>query len=260
MPVRSEYQQGEFCWVDLMAHDMAAAKEFYGKLFGWAVFDADTRGGPPYAMFLNDGGMVAGLGETPAEMRSAGAPPTWNSYIAVDDVQATTARAADLDGTVAMPPMQILSAGSMAVLQDPTGAFVFLWQKDEHAGAQRIGDPGTVCWNELATRDIAKARAFYGGLVGWEFAPHEGTPTEYSIIKVADRDGGGLMQMNEMWGDMPSHWMVYFAVEDIDASCEQLKQLGGTVHMPPFAISVGRIAVVADPQGAVFSLIQLAGE
>ena len=114
-----------------------------------------------------------------------------------------------------------------------------------------------MCWNELATRDIEKAREFYGRLLGWEFAEHEGAPTQYFIIQNKGNPNGGLMQMNEEWGEIPPHWTVYFATADTDATVKRIQQAKGNVHVPPFDTGAGRIAVVADPQGAMFSLISL---
>lgn len=257
MTVKTEYQHGQFNWVDLSAHDASAAKSFYGELFGWTCADQDTQGGPPYAIFQLDGRHVAGIGQMNDEMKAQGIPPFWNCYVNVDDVEAAVQKTADLGGTVTMPAMKVLDAGWMAFIQDPTGANVALWQKDQHIGAQLVNSVGACCWNELATRDVEKAKEFYGRLLGWTFEEFPGTPTKYFVCKVGDNMNGGLMQMDEHGGEMPPCWCVYFSVADADVAAEKVTQLGGKVIQPPFDIPVGRIAVVSDPQGAVFYVIKL---
>ena len=208
-------------------------------------------------MFQLEGQAAAGLGEASDEMKSQGIPPMWNSYINVDDIEATVKKAQELGAKITVPPMKVVDAGWLAFFFDPAGAHVALWQEDKHFGAQVVNEPGSLCWNELATRDIEKSKDFYGKLLGWEFAEREGTPTQYCVVKNKGTDNGGLMQMNEEWGDMPPHWMVYFAVSNTDTTAKRIQEAGGKICVPPFDIPMGRISVVNDPQGAVFSLISL---
>lgn len=258
MAEMTQYAHGQFSWVDLMSADIDEAKAFYAKLFGWDAVDQDTQGGPPYVIFEQDGKHVAGMGALTDEMRANGVPPCWNSYVNVDDVNEIVGRVEEFGGKVTMPPMQVLQAGHMAGFQDPTGAFLFVWQKLEHIGARVVNEPGTLCWNELATTDVERAREFFGALFDWDFAEHDGTPTKYYITKVDGRENGGLMQMNDEWEGIPPCWCVYFAVADVEATVAKVTELGGGVNVPPFDIPVGRMSVVADPHGAVFSVIQLA--
>jgi len=257
MATKSAYDHGQFSWVDLSSHEMNPAREFYGSVFGWKSVDMDVQDGPPYAVLQLEGKAVGGLGQMTDDMKAQGIPPMWNSYINIDDIEATVKQAADLGATVTVPVMKILDAGWLAFFLDPTGGHVGLWQKNTHFGAQVVNEPGSFCWNELATRDIEKARGFYGELLGWDFAKYDAAPTQYYIIKNKGSDNGGMMQMNEEWGEIPPHWMVYFAVSDADATVERVSQAGGKSQMPPFDTPVGRIGIVADPQGAVFTLIQL---
>ncbi len=257
MGTMSSYSNGQFCWVDLMSREMADAKEFYGELLGWATADQDTQGGPPYALFTLNGQQVAGLGEMNAEMKEAGVPPIWNSYLAVDDLPAVTGRAAELGAQVVVPPLQVVEAGHMAVLQDPTGAHVSLWQKRQHGGAQLVNEPGCWVWNELMTRDPQAAQAFYGELFGWSFEKDD-TPTGvYWTFKCSDRLAGGMMEIVPEMGEVPPNWSVYISVADVNAATARLTQLGGQVCRPPFEVSVGHISVVMDAQGAVLNLIQM---
>jgi predicted enzyme related to lactoylglutathione lyase len=255
--IKTNYDKGTFSWVDLASHDMDAAQEFYGKVFGWTCEAMDVEGGPRYGEFRLEGRTAAGLGEMNDEMKSHGVPPMWNSYITVQNIEAVTAKAAELGGSITVPAMKVFEAGSLSFIQDPTGGNVGLWQPNQKAGAAVVNEPGSFCWNELATRDIEKAREFYGKLLGWEYEEHAGAPTTYYIIKNNGNSNGGLMQMTAEWGDIPPHWMVYFASADAEATARSVEQHGGKINVPAFDTPVGKIAVVGDPQGAIFSLIQL---
>ncbi len=257
MPTKTPYSQGQFCWVDLMAHDAAAAKNFYGELFGWQSEDQDTHGGPPYSIFTLDKQQVAGMGEMNDEMKASGRPPVWSSYVDVDDADSVTKKADELGANIIMEPMQVVDAGRMAILQDPTGAFLSLWQPLAHCGAQIVNAPNSWVWNELMTRDPASALKFYGDLFGWEFAKEETGTAAYWNFKLNGRMNGGMLEMTSEMGEIPPHWSVYFAVADIHASTEKLQQLGGRILRPPFEVSVGHICVAMDSQGAAFNLIQM---
>jgi uncharacterized protein len=256
MPVQTSYNAGDFCWVDLAVPDTNAAREFYRELFGWQSQDAE--GGMPYVMFIRDGSMVAGMGPQPDDMKAQGHPAVWNSYISVEDAEATTRKAVELGGTVTMPAMQVMEFGSLAFIQDPTGAHVGLWQPGQHFGAQVTQDPVSLCWNELATRDVDKAKEFYGALFGWEFSEMPGSSPAYHVIKNQGADNGGIIQMDEKWGEAPPHWMVYFSVADVEATSRRVAELGAKLLMEPFDVPpVGRMCTVQAPQGAIFSVIQL---
>ncbi len=250
------FAHGQFSWVDLAAHDATIAREFYEQLFGWNTVDVDTHGGPPYAQFYLHGKTVAGMGQMPDEMLSQNIPPMWSSYINVDDISAIVQKVPELGGQVAMPVMQVLDFGWMAFLSDPSGGHVGLWQKNTHSGAELAGVPGTFCWNELATRDMQTAQTFFAKLLGWEYEDSPGGKHPYKIIKNQGRQIGGIIQMDQNWGESPPHWLVYFSVADIDTTAAKLKDLGGSICVPIFEIPSGRIAVVADPQGAAFTMMQ----
>ena len=257
MATKTGYEHGQFSWVDLSSHGITGAKEFYGGLFGWQSEDQDTQGGPPYTIFKLEGKQAAGLGELPDEMKSQGIPPMWNSYINVDDIESAVKKAEELGATVTVPVMKVVDAGWMAFIQDPTGAHVALWQKDKHFGAEVCNEPGAFSWNELATRDIEKAKSFYAEVAGWEYEKHELSPTDYFIIKTKSGMNGGIMLMTEEFGDAPPHWGVYFSVKDADAIANRVTELGGKITVPPFDTPVGKIAVLADSQGAHFSVIAM---
>ena len=254
------FSPGQFCSVDLNARDLDAAVVFYSGLFDWTFAPEDTGGGPRYGLFRLGGDVVAGIGEMSDELRTAGAPSVWGSYVRVDDVHETSERATELGATVLVPPMPVMHHGWVAYLEDPTGAAIGVWQSGAFTGADRVGVPGSFCWNELVTPDLEAAEAFYGPLFGWTFADHGDSEEPYRIISRGDAEAGGMMPLTEEWGGVRPHWSVYFAVADVDASTDRLQTLGGEIRHGPFDTSVGRIAVAADAQGAAFNLIALSTE
>jgi uncharacterized protein len=260
MAVRDNYPHGQFCWVDLMSRDMTGAREFYQRLFGWQSVDRDPQGSPPYAQFELDGKSVAGLTQMDEALVDKKVPAAWNSYIHVDDIQAVCAKVVELGGTIAVPVTKIRDAGSVAHIQDPTGARVGLWQKDQHFGAVLHQDFHCFCWNELCTRDIERAAEFYGQLLDWEFAEYPSHLGKYYVVRNRGEECSGLLQMDYRWGEMQPRWFVYFAVQSVDLTVDRVRQLGGYVMVRPFDIPEGRLAIVADSQGALFDLVQMQDE
>lgn len=264
------YAHGLFTWADISTPDPASASSFYTSLFGWEAEDQhDPDGNYVYTMFTREGKRVAGLGPLPPDMAEQGMPAMWNSYITVDDVDATVDKWVDAGGTVVMPPMDVFDAGRTAVVADPEGAIVALWQAEGTFGSEVFNMPGAMTWNELNTRDAAAAREFYGKAIGWEFEVYqrEGA-SDYWLITVPgkqqgpplsnDAYNGGILTMGEEFPpETPAHWSVYFAIADIDADVAGLTNLGGSVVAGPMDTPSGRLAVVADPAGAIFTLLRL---
>src|SRR5437870_3082576 len=212
MPTMTDYKPGTFCWVDFTAADQDAAKKFYSAVFGWTANDLPMDQGGTYSMMQKNGKNVGAIMQAPPG--DNGIPPHWNSYIDVDNVDATTNKAKSLGGNVVMPPMDVPNAGRMSVVQDPTGAYISFWQPGQHKGAEVVGDTGTVVWNELLTKDTNKAQSFYGGLLGWNFEKFPAGDTDYTIIQNGnEQGGGGMFAIDPSWGPVPPNWMVYFAVE-----------------------------------------------
>jgi len=248
------YAPGTPCWVDLGTPDVDASKKFYGELFGWEAEDAGPDSGGYHLARLR-GKSVAGIGPLQQEEQ----PPAWTSYVLTEDADATAKKAKEADGQVFMDPFDVMDAGRMTVLADPTGAIIGVWQPDAHRGAQLANEPGSFCWTELATRDMEKATPFYTAAFGWETATGEFGDRKYTEFKVDGKSiAGGMPMGDEMPSDVPPHWAVYFAVEDTDAAIEKVKELGGSVWLDPFDSPAGRFAGVADPQGARFSVIKIA--
>jgi uncharacterized protein len=255
MPEMTSYENGTPCWVDLGTTDVEAAGAFYGQLFGWDIEYGPAEMGH-YSMATVGGRPVAAL----ADQQEPGMV-AWTTYLAVDDVDATVARALDAGGTVLQEPMDVMTFGRMAVLADSGGAAVSLWQAGDHIGASLVNEPGSVCWNELTTRQVEGSLAFYQSVVGLTPHPVEMGGFDYQELQLpGGRTVAGLMPMvGDMWPeDLPNHWMVYFAVEDADAVAARCLDLGGQVPVPPTDIPPGRFAVLNDPQGGHFSIIKLA--
>lgn len=251
-----EIAHGMFCWTDLSAPAPGAVKPFYEALFGWSSREVPGAGGEPYTIFSLDRHEVAGLMKQPPDQAEAELPAIWSSYVAVDDVDAVTARAGELGGGIELDPMAVAQAGRMSVVRDPTGGVLCLWQTEETRRGL-YNEPGTMIWNELVSRDAGRAVEFYRALLGWDFDATETHGTTYHVIENAGRENGGIMQMTDEWpGEIPSHWMVYFAVRSAGASVEKLKDLGGRVSVPPTDIEVGIMSVVGDPQGGTFTLFE----
>ncbi len=259
MPVFTSHAIGSPCWVDLMSPDVDGAAAFYSAVFGWESTDQhDDEGNRIYAMFTQDGKNIAGLGGQAPGME--GMPPVWNTYVAVDDVAATVAKATAAGGSVIAPPMQVMDAGEMAVFADPTGAVISVWKADQHIGAELCNEPNSLSWNELATRDIDAARGFYATVFGWTISGQDMGPMGTYYVVEGGENGGwaGMMQMPaEMPEMVPNHWMVYFAVADVDATVAAVTAHGGSIVAEPFDVpGVGRMATIHDPAGGSFSLMQ----
>lgn len=250
---------GTFCWAELATSDGEGAKAFYTGLFDWQANDDPLPSGGTYTMFTHQDGYVAAAYPLNEEMKQAGVPVHWMLYVSVDDARATAARAAELGGTVVKDAFDVFEIGSMAVLQDPSGATFAVWQPKASRGTDYLDKrPHTVCWCELASRDAAACEEFYGALFGWTPQRMEMEGTPYTMFMNGEARAAGMMQMTEEWGDIPSHWMMYVAVEDCDAAAARVGKLGGQVCVPPTDIPVGRFAVINDPQGGTFSIIALA--
>jgi predicted enzyme related to lactoylglutathione lyase len=258
MPERTSYAEGTPSWVDLASADVDKSIAFYGALFGWEHASAglpEETGG--YGMFMIDGKIVAGVGP----LQNDEQPPVWSTYIAVDDADATVAKATEAGGQVAMGVLDVMEAGRMAFLIDPDGAFVGIWQAGTTIGAGLVNEPGALGWNELQCRSRNAALPFYERVFGYEPEAMPGDFGEYTVLKIDGKVVAGLIEMNEQWPEgVPPHWHVYFVVADADASAVRVSELGGSVHVEPFdAPGIGRMGVVSDPNGTHFSVIALAG-
>jgi predicted enzyme related to lactoylglutathione lyase len=261
MSERGDYEDGEFCWVDLATPDLDASARFYGELMEWEFEPGEVPEGVDvggYGNFTYRGKPVAGMGRIMQE----GQPPAWSSYVKTSDADATAAKVKEAGGTVLMGPMDIPGgAGRMTVCQDAEGAFISHWQPGSHHGAELVNEVGAWTWNNLMSRDPDAAAEFYGAVFGWTRAQPEGAP---DFIWNWQLDGqrwpeglAGLMAMGgDMPADAPPYWQVYLAVEKLDEAIKKTNGAGGRVVFGPQDVPVGRFATVFDPQGAVVSLME----
>ena len=252
MGERSEYMPGTFCWADLTTTDQEAAKRFYGALFDWEADDRPVGDGTSYSMMRLRGKDAAAISPQPPQQREAGLPPVWNSYVSVTSADDAAARAKALGANVHAGPFDVLSAGRMAVLQDPQGAFFLVWEPRDHYGAAVVNGPGALSWNDLATSNVEAAAEFYGELFGWSIAPFDSGDDPYMAIRNGDAYNGGIRQLEREGA--PPHWLVYFGIDDLDAALARVEELGGSKLAGPIDIQVGSVGVAQDPQGAVFAL------
>jgi predicted enzyme related to lactoylglutathione lyase len=260
MSERSDYSPGEFSWVSLASPDTDESARFYGELLGWESAEA----GPPeetggYRFFVRGGKQVAGL----SPIQDEGQPPAWISYVCVADADETAEKVKEAGGAVMMDPMDVLEVGRMAVFADPAGAPFSVWQPKQHRGAQLVNEVGSWTWNQLITRNLEGAKEFYGRVFGWDVRQVEEAPPDspYWMWQVEGQkweEGiAGMMSIgDEMPADTPPHWQVYFAVENAEAALETTKRRGGAVLFGPQRIPVGTLAVLLDPQGANFAILE----
>ncbi len=237
-------------WVDLSTTDPAASRAFYAAVFGWEVEVSDDPQYGGYAMARVDGHDVAGIGPT-----QPGAPTAWMLYIGTDDAAALGAEVQAAGGTVVMPAMAVGDVGRMAVFQDPSGAFISAWQPDTMPGFSSSG-PGTYQWAELNSRGLESALPFYEKVFGWTHTSQpmpDGRP--YAHLSLDGTAVAGAIEMHPMVpAEVPSYWMVYFAVDDVEAAFARALAAGGAEMMPPTPFPGGTFAIVRDPQGGVFAL------
>ncbi|MFD7863618.1 VOC family protein [Streptomyces sp. NPDC059783] len=256
--MNSPYKPGTPCWIDLMVPDQQAAIDFYCDLFGW-----QGEVGPPeqggYTVCTLKGKAVAGImkamnpdGTVPDPM-----PPTaWTTYLSTDDLDATTTAVTDAGGQVVVAPMDVMDLGRMAVIADPAGAVLGLWQPGTFGGAAIVNEHGALIWSELATPDPAAASAFYSAVLPVTTARSEMEGAEgYIEFQVDGRAVGGMMDMSTMPPGVSPHWQPYFNVDSVDDIQAAAVRAGATVLAPAFDMVAGRMAVLADPQGGAFSVI-----
>ena len=255
------YGHGVPSWVDVGCRDTVAAAAFYNALFGW-----DVQPGPPeaggYAVAHLRGKSVAGLGPIP----DPATPPFWLTYVNVDSADEIVEKVTANGGHMFVPPMDVLDFGRMAVFADPMGAVLGAWQPGSHIGAELINEPNTLCWSELLTSDVEASKAFYGAVFGWGAVPQSHSDdvpeamayTEWELGGVSI--GGLMLKPPFLSSEEPSHWVVYFAVDDTDAAVAKATSLGARATVPPTDIEPGRFAVIEDPGGASFSVITLKPE
>ncbi|MEV6670893.1 VOC family protein [Streptomyces sp. NPDC051162] len=255
--VTGPYAPGTPCWIDLMVPDQQAALDFYRDLFGWQgeVGPPETGG---YAVCTLRGKPVAGI-MTAMSPDGGPTPPTvWTTYLATADVDVTEQKVTKAGGSVMVPAMDVMTLGRMSVVSDPTGAVAGLWQAKDFPGAGVVNEPGALIWNELDTSDTGAATTFLSAALGIEAAAMEDADGYYAL-NVDGRTVGGMQGLDKLPEGTPSHWLTYFAVDDTDSTVDALVRARGNVLVPPFDMMAGRMAVVQDPQGGIFAVINASG-
>src|SRR5918998_5201689 len=266
MSERDGYQPGVPCWIAAVHDDPEAAVGFYTELFGWEVEDVTQAGlTARYFMCKLRGRDVAAVGGPLSE----GAPPApaWRTYIWVDSADNTVAKVTDAGGSVVIEPFDLLDASRIAIVADTAGAEFGVWQPGAHKGAQLVNESGAWAMSQLNTSNTEGAKAFYGAVFGWETDTFDMGEGEITLWRLPGYVGGEPEQpvSREVVGvmvplsgdrspeDVSAYWSVDFWVDDVDAAADKAAELGGEVKMWPFYTSVGKTAILTDPQGAVFS-------
>jgi uncharacterized protein len=254
MGERTHYAPGTFCLVGLAAADPAAGTSFYTRLFGWDPEERSAGEAGSFTILRRGGKEVAIVYPQTPQARAAGASPHWTSYISVQDADATAARADELGGAaVFRESFDVLDAGRVAAIRDPTGGIVSLWQPRSLIGAAVVNDVGAWCWNELRTTDVERAKAFFSELLGWEYVTDE---RGYASIKNAGGLNGGMREQTEPERGTPPEWLPYFTVESVDDLARQAERAGARLVRPTTVTDSARLAVIEDPQGAAFAALE----
>ena len=254
MKVVKKYKPGEICWTDLGTPDVAGAKKFYRAIFGWTAKDLPMGPDFEYSMMGVKGKKVCVLYAMSEDQRKAKVPPSWLPYVSVASVAATAKRAGAAGGTIIMKPMEV-PEGSMAIIQDPTGAALGLWQAGSHVGATISDTPGTVCWQDLNTPKPGVAAKFYEKVFGWKSATKDFSGNAYTMFMLGKQAECG------MWPTpmkkLPPSWVSHWQVADCAKTVAKVKRFGGRVLMGTTAVpGVSRFAILKDPNGAVFGILE----
>ena len=247
MGERTSHAPGTFSWADLSTTDTDGAKAFYTSLFGWDFEDNPIPEDGVYTMLLKGGKPVAALFSTMQE----GQPSAWNCYVTVESADAAAASAREHGATVVMEAFDVMDVGRMAVFQDPTGAFLSVWEPRASIGAERVNEPGALSLNQLNTSDPERAQQFYEDVFGWRFESVSEDPPYWGIYN-GDRLNAGMMPLPD--AGAPSHWLVYFGSDSVDDDAGRIAELGGQAIVGPMEVPGGRILVAVDPQGAIVAL------
>lgn len=258
---KTKHLPGAFCWFELATTDQDAAKAFYSSVFGWTPSDNPMGPGEVYTIFRIDGQDAAAGYGIRGEQRAQSVPAHWMIYVLVESADQTSARARELGATVLAGPFDVMENGRMSVIQDPAGAPFCVWQPLKHGGTTVTDVPGAAVWADLNTPDQVKCGQFYGELLGWRMVEGKSmrpaVPGSYFHIVNRETLIGGILPSEHRHPGTPPHWLIYFQVDDCDAAVAKITSLGGTVWMPPMEMGgVRKVAVLSDPQGAAFAIVQ----
>ncbi len=251
----SRHEPGTFCWPELATSNPTVAKDFYTSLFGWTSTDQPIGPGTTYTVFQLNKRDVAASHQMGSEMASQGVPPHWLSYVAVSNADEALKKARGLGGKVIAGPFDVMEAGRMGVVNDPTGGTFAVWQGKEVIGVRVLNQSGSLIWTELMSRDTNVTREFYSKLFNWGTEIHDMGPMKYTVFKRGETPAGGMLQITPDMGNMRTNWLPYFGSDDVDGSVAKAASSGGGVKLAPMDVpNVGRFGIVNDPQGALVGL------
>jgi predicted enzyme related to lactoylglutathione lyase len=260
MSERDGYEHGVPCWVDIWCSDADRAAEFYARLFGWEVIGGANEPEIRHLICRRRGRDVAAIGSRP----DVAGPPAWGTYVWVDDLDATAARVLEAGGRLEIEPFQSLDGGRMAVIADPEGAVIGAWQPATHSGAGLVSEPGAWSMSILRARDSEAAKRFYAAVFGWQAEPFAGG--QLTLFRLPGYVGGEPTQpvprdvvATMAPADDGSAWGVDFWIDDANHAAAVAAEAGGKVLAGPYEFPDGsfRQAVLADPEGATFTVSQL---
>ncbi len=253
MPIRDSVPAGAPVWIDLSTSDPQRAKDFYSQLFGWIFQES----GPEFGDYVNcskNGSLVAGM----VPSQQPGMPDAWSVYLSSPEAKATADLVLTAGGQILLEPMPVMQHGTMAVVADPSGGVVGIWQGDQHKGYGIANEDGTPAWLELLTHDYGAAVRFYQAAFGWQTTVMgDSDDFRYTVYEVAGVQYAGIMDASSFLpAGTPSHWQVYFHVDDIAAASAEVERLGGAIVEAAQDTPYGKLAEATDPTGAVFKLMQ----
>jgi uncharacterized protein len=268
MSTRDVYEPGVPCWVETIQPDMAAAATFYGTLFGWEpVSSGVTRGETEYVVARLRGRDVAGIVPMPP-MVSPPPQPGWVTHVRVARIEEAAERVVAAGGSVVLAPFEAPPAGRLGVMTDPAGAAFCVWEPERRQGAQLVNEPGAWAMSHLASPDPERASAFYGDLFGWTVESFGEGDAAITMFRLPGYVGGEPEQpvsrevvatMSAAPGNGAAGWGVNLWDRDVDATAAEAAELGGRVLAAPFDTPMSRMAVLADPHGAPFSISTVPG-
>jgi predicted enzyme related to lactoylglutathione lyase len=248
-----KHEPGTFCWTDLATTDQKAATKFYTSLFGWEARDLPIGEGETYTIFFIDGKDVCALHSQMADQKKQGIPPNWLAYVSVSNADETVKKIQSAGGRVLEGAFDVMEVGRMAVAQDPTGATFAIWQPKTHIGARIQEVPGSVCWRELMTQNMDQAGKFYSNVFGWSIDSQTFGKMNYTLLKKGENGLGGMITVP----GVPNSWLTYWIVENCEQTAQKVKKLGVQIMKEPTKIpDVGTFAVLLDPQGSAFAVMQ----
>jgi predicted enzyme related to lactoylglutathione lyase len=256
MPKPDPTVTGGPVWADLMTTDEEKSRTFYRGLFGWEAQPGSPEFGG-YFSFLRDGEQIVGAMPAQPGMPDFAVANCWGVHLRTSDAEKTAAAAAEHGGTVVAPPMPVGDLGVLALVVDPGGAQIGMWQPGLHTGFAAVSEEGAPCWFELMTRDYEAVIPFYENVFGWHTQTMSDTD-EFRYTVVVSSSGApvaGVMDATNHPEGAAMGWSVYFGTRDTDASMDKVASLGGRRLREPMDTPYGRLATVADATGAVFNLM-----